>query len=273
MTICIAAICEDKYAIVTTDRMITVGRPSIEFETRRSKLEHLTDRCVAAIAGDALTPTDLFRKIRGELAESGTESVPQIVETTKRCYQQLRDQKINEEVLAPAGLTIQRFYEGQQMMQPQVVGALFQEMTTYKLGVLLLVAGVDASGPHIFRVDNPGTSAPFNAIGYNAIGSGEDHALTTFIAHNYESDISLEEGLFIVFKAKKSAEKASGVGEMTSIRIISDDAGIRSLTDDEIRTLHAVYEKDVKLRTERLQDIHKEIEALKLSEKSEVNED
>lgn len=266
MTICIATICEEKYAVILTDRMLTVMRPSIEFEPERAKFWDISDECVMATAGDALAPTDLARRIHRQLSESGTESIPQMAEIVKACFKKERDQLIEDGVLGRVGLNWKKFYSDQQAMQPLIATGIFQQMYEFEYHLWILLAGVDDNGAHIYRIENPGILACFDAIGFNAIGSGEDHALTTFIAHDYESDVPLKEGLFFAYKAKKIAEKASGVGKQTSIKIITQGRGSRILSDAEIGKLEAIYVEDLRIHTEKSPDVTKMIEEMNLPE-------
>lgn len=57
MTICIGAICDEyKAAVVASDKMVTAWYPPIEFEHDTSKIEELSDACVALNGGFRFSP-------------------------------------------------------------------------------------------------------------------------------------------------------------------------------------------------------------------------
>ncbi len=155
MTICIAAITSENYAIVASDRMITVTLPNIEFEQSTSKTIEITKNCVAATAGSALAYTPIFREAKGEIDKASATSISQIVEITKKAYVSMRNKKLEEEVLSAAGLTLQNFYQLNQTMAPSISGAIFQMMAKYNYNLWVLMCGVDETGPHIYRLQNP----------------------------------------------------------------------------------------------------------------------
>ena len=63
MTICIAALCENREKIiVASDRMITVGQ-LIEFEHDVRKFEPLIDNCIVMSAGSTTIQNDIIRQV------------------------------------------------------------------------------------------------------------------------------------------------------------------------------------------------------------------
>jgi len=242
MTICIAAMCENKYVIVATDRMLTVLLPNIEFETDYDKATEITKNCIAATAGSAIAHTPLFRDAGVEIAREGTKDIDKIVEHTRNAYLKVRNKKLEEEILFPFGLTLQNYYQGQQALQPQFVNTLTQNMARYNYQLWILIAGVDEKGPHIYRIENPGKVFNYDTIGYHAIGSGELHAISTFIANGYGLKTTLQRGLAVTYEAKKRSEKAQGVGEQTDMYVVTKDNVIH-LPDQAIKDLDAFYQK------------------------------
>jgi len=257
MTICIAAMCENKYVIVATDRMLTVTLPNIEFETDYDKATSITKNCIAATAGSAIAHTPIFCDAGVEIAREGTKDIDRIVEFTRNAYVKVRNKKLEEEVLAPVGLNLQSFYQANQAIQPQLVGSLAQNMARYNYQLWILIAGVDDKGPHIYRIENPGKTFNYDTIGYHAIGSGEHHAISTFIASGYGLKTTLQRGLAITYEAKKRSEKATGVGQQTDMYVVSKD-NVTHLPDEAIRDLDAMYQK----RLEQERKVVSEVESM-----------
>jgi len=79
---------------------------------------------------------------------------------------------------------------------------------------------VDRKG-HLYVVFSPGSIEPFERIGYVAIGSGAPHAQNTFILERYSPETSFDKALYLVYKAKKIAERAPGVGQSTDIVVVT----------------------------------------------------
>ena len=263
MTICIASICQNKYAIIASDRMITVSLPNIEFERRVAKILELSKSCVVVTAGSALAHTELFRNTKTEIEKEQIKPISGIVEITKESYRKEREKKIEEEITKPIGLSLEDYYARQRAMAPELTGGIFQKIAEYDYYLWLIIAGVDDSGAHIYSIENPGTSECFDAIGYHAIGSGEYHAISTFISNEYEEDISLKKGLLLTYEAKKRSEKAQGVGEMTDLLLVSKK-GIKPIPDETISELNKIYEKKLEMDKKSNRELEPYIKKLKL---------
>ena len=260
MTICIAINCEcDKKAdsqrvIMVADRMITSEYLEIEFEHPKPKLMPVTQNCVVAISGNALLPTEVFDHVKQKLKITKNEpQISEIASTIKDAYAELRHKKIEDHILKPMGISsIEAFYKCQSFMNPEIVAKTFEEIKKYDYGLQLLIGGVDNTGAHIFAIDNPGVSFNLNDLGYDAIGSGENHAILTFIGANYHSNTTLEVALYLAYKAKKISEKAPGIGvKYTDIWVIENDAIYEIPQGDEknvtgIKKLEMMYNTELK---------------------------
>ena len=245
VTICIAVMCENKYVVVSTDKMLTLPLPSIEYETDYDKAVQLAKNCVAATAGSAIAHMPIFRNVSGQLVQRGVSDIETIAEMTRIAYEQIRNTKLTEEILSTYGLNLQSFYQMNQVIQPNLVALIAQRMQEYNYNLWILLAGVDAIGPHIYRVENPAVKNNFDAIGYQAIGSGDIHAISTFIANNYEvKNTTLRRALALAFEAKKRSEKAQGVGEQTNMIVISKDDAFR-LSNEALKELDEIYQKRI----------------------------
>ncbi len=245
MTICIAAICQKGSSLImASDTMITNEGLSIQFEHTTPKMTHLSDKCLALTAGDALAHTELFNMVNGEITRIKAPSIFDIIDTIKGCYQNIRKREICERILNPKGFKdFTDFYKAQNVLVPEIAMSIQHQIDTYEYGLEILIGGVEKNTAHIYRITDPGTSNCFDAIGFHAIGSGLPHALNTLIARGCHIDIELEEGILIVYEAKKLAEKAPGVGrDLTDICILNEE-GIREFPRDKIGGLQKIYER------------------------------
>lgn len=246
MTICIAAAAGKDHVVVASDRMVTLSLPSTEFEQNLSKTIQLSDNCVAATSGNALAYTPIHQETMKQMREdSKTPNIQRIADLVRKSYVKVRNEKLEQDILVKIGLNMQTFYDRNLKINPSIVANLAQAMTLYDFRLSILVAGFDSTGPHIFRVDNPGRIETYDAIGHCSIGSGELHSISTFIANDYSPDLDLDHVVAMVYEAKKKSEKAQGVGEETDICLICNN-GIVKLPDDKMKKLNEFYNTKIK---------------------------
>ena len=264
LTICIAAICENKYVVVTTDRMLTLLIPNIEYEADYQKSVEIAKNCVVATAGSAIALTPILQKVKTLTLQSPAKDIPTLAEQTRLAYEQVRNEKLNEEILSSYGLNLQSFYQANMALNQQLMALLIQRMQQYNYNLWVLLAGVDDNGGHIFRIENPAVKYCYDSIGYHAIGSGEIHAAMTFIANDFKTkDTPLNRGLTLSYEAKRRSEKAQGVGAQTDMTIVMKD-GIKRVPDDVITRLDSIYQKRVEQEKKAVSEAEQMIRDLDL---------
>jgi len=245
MTICIGAIAENrKKAVFAADRMVTSTQLSVEFEHDEEKFETLSPKCVALTAGEVLAPTEFFRAARAGIRDS--PKISEIAHHVEEGFRNFRMKRVEDTLFLPRGITVRDFLQAQRVMNPDVVLRLDRAIETNKVNALILIVGVDSDGAHLHQVTDPGHSECFDKLGFHAIGSGLPHAISTFISHNYAPHFSLKKATYVVYEAKKNAEKAPGVGLETDIGIV-EDSGIRVIRGDEKKLLNEIYQKRMQL--------------------------
>jgi hypothetical protein len=250
MTICIAAICDrGKKAIVISDRMITAGPPlNIKFEPKIKKSGELSPACMALTSGSALAHMDLFRNVKERLSKAKDLTITEIAECMKEEFGNQRIKRAEEIHLKPRGLDIQSFYANLARFPSEFFLTIDNNIQNQRYELDIIISGIDRNGDaHIYSVVDPGVSECFDSIGFNAIGSGTPHAISTFTYHLYTPDFPLERALYIALVAKKNAERAPGVGDQTDIFIITND-GIRELSENQVVALETLY-KDQKMES------------------------
>ena len=240
MTICIAELCEEKKKIVVAaDRMVTVGT-FIEFEHDVIKFVELSNNCVIMTAGSATIQNDIIECAKVEIDQSSKPIFNQIVEKVKGEYMNFRRNRAEELHLKPKGLNFTTFYQNQSVLQPELVYRIVDLIDKTNLGVEFITCGFDDKGGHIQYITDPGISESFDSVGFCAIGTGNVNAVSVFTAYNYAPSFSLSKSLYLVYSAKKEAERSPGVGNETDIAIISEE-GIRYLNSDEEKELEKIY--------------------------------
>lgn len=260
MTICIGAIC-DKYkaAVVASDKMVTAWYPPIEFEHDTPKIEELSDTCVALTAGSALAHTELFREVKSDLATISKPLVSRITKSIKDSFVEQRKNRVEELYLKPKGMTLESFYkEYADSLPAEIVVGIHKKIEETEYELEILIVGLDNEGAHIHGVRDPGVSDCYDSLGYNAIGSGELHALSTFMLNNYTPKNSINHAVYLVYEAKRNAEVSQGVGKSTDMCLITDN-GIKYLSMDEMARLGVIYEKKTKPEREEISQLVKDL--------------
>lgn len=250
MTVCIAAIAADRKgvpaqcAVIASDRMVTVFGMQ-EFEHEVPKLQEITPRVYGLMAGDALRGSTFMNLLRHEF-NGNTPSVIDVAQFAGEKYAESRLHQIDAELFRVRGITISEFYrEIQQKLVPQIAFQLDAQVSQYNYNLELLIAGVDASGAHVFTVTNPGGSVnEWGQIGSAAIGSGGFHATQSLIAMGHTPAKSLPDAIMSVYAAKRRAEVAPGVGHDTDLVIIEGDK-VTKLDAAAIQELDKIYTEKI----------------------------
>ena len=131
-----------------------------------------------------------------------------------------------------------------------------------------MVAGVDESGGHIYRIDNPGRVESYDTIGHCAIGSGDLHAVSTFIGNDYDPKLDVDHIVAMTYEAKRKSEKAQGVGEETDLYVVCNN-GVIQLHDDKVKQLAEIFDKKTSQERKsvaKLEDLVKKLNISALDE-------
>ncbi len=179
MTICIAACCEDgKKCVVGADREVTATGLSLEFEHEK-KIDIVGPSCVVMAAGDSLLAAEVIVKAQRHVSVKALSTVQQIAETMAVSYMQCHLERAESVLLRPRGLTWADYQQyGAQRLPLQMHMNIDQLLFNFGLGAVeFLVAGVDESGAHIFRIHYDGMGGGSwlewcDKLGFRTIGSG-----------------------------------------------------------------------------------------------------
>ena len=241
MTICIAANCADGI-VVTSDRMISAPFLALEFDHPTSKIEAISNTCVVLTAGDALATDDILIGGMSMADQLQNPLIRDLADHLRIQFVSARRRLIDQRILEPHGFSFVSFYQegGINRLPPDLAVMLANDIQQFRLGVSMIVSGVDRSGPHIFAIEDPGVCTCYDRLGYQAIGSGAPHALRTLVENIQHRQIPIEQTLFNVYTAKRAAEVAPGVGTTTDIWVI-DSTGVheqREEVKDQLGKLH-----------------------------------
>jgi hypothetical protein len=236
----IAAICDNGRSVVTvSDRMISTGDMTLTFEPDQSKAIPITPYALVLTSGTMHEP-DLIEDARQRLR--GKERVREIGDILKGVYQEIRQTRIEDEILRPlAGIaSFSEYHQKQAGLHEALVFDLNSRIQNFEVGLVLILAGVDERG-HVLVIGDPGTWTSWDAVGHAFAGMGNRHADSVFAWYKYTQSFNLNEALYIAFEAKTRAEAAGGVGRATDIHIINE-TGLFKLQETVIQQLEKIYD-------------------------------
>lgn len=229
MTICIAAICDKGNAcVISADREITLPSAALEYEHNERKIDVLSKTCVVMSSGDALYAAEVISKTHASISHGKDITILSIAEKLRDVFIATHQNRAEAVFLIPKGWTLKEFKEkGHQQMQQPSYQEIQNQLFSFGIGLVdFLVAGVDNTGSHIFRVHYNGVAGGSwlewcDKLGHREIGAGFLHSAIHLSVAGQFSGTGLTESVFNVYSAKKIAELAPGVGKATDLAIIT----------------------------------------------------
>jgi 20S proteasome alpha/beta subunit len=247
VTVCLACVCmwpDGTLGIVgASDRMITVG--DVQFEPYFTKIFPLTSSIFALTSGESSVNGEIIAGALGdvstELAKSPTTWMP--VETAARIIGrqvQAYNMRLGDlEILAPLGLTRQSFL---QQSKTHWFQDMFDKLFAVDSGSDIIVAGLDDTGAHIWKIDGKGKPWLHDPAAFAAIGSGQRHAESQFQFGRHGRDMPFSQALFLAYKAKRRSEVAPGVGRIfTDMVLVPSVGNLTWLQFQDITFLDGLY--------------------------------
>jgi len=229
VTVCIAALCDDRKAIIlAADKMI--GSESIESEADIHKIVGIHRNWWALMAADDISPAfPIIDHAKAKLHSKRSVSVDDVIDAVAGSYQQKRLEQAEAVYLIPRGWTLKQFQSAHTV--GPIPDALRTELdfriSAHRLYVSLLVAGFDRSRVgHIFSVsdhDNRGDARRHDVPGYHAIGSGSHGACFMMAYRSLSSAMPIRAALYYVAEGKYFGEFAAGVGIRTDLYVVRPD--------------------------------------------------
>lgn len=245
MTVGINALCLDGKAIVlAADRMVTAAGLNLEFEHDRSKLLPLGG-CVAATAGDAILAAEIAREADAAIHAAGrladVDAVASLLLASYRTHRHLR----LEEQLHQLGYTWEQFKnDGLRCLGATVHQNVVVLMQQFNVNVELLLAGFTSVGVgRIGYLHHPGAMRWLDPIGFSAIGSGAQQAQMALISARYSVKLGVPDAVFHVYRAKRNAEAAPGVGRETDMMVLEQGKGPRTLSGPALAELSTLFDR------------------------------
>ena len=242
MTVCIAARCQHNgapYIVGAADRMATSD--DIEFASPQAKIQKVSNSVAVLTSGSIDPHTYALGKTRLHFKDSAAPTVDEITRYYAASINEFRREHAALQAFGELGLTIDSFIEKQSSMLPNIATSLLVAFQSHWITCQALVCGSDINGVHIMAIDNKGSVASRNDIGFDAIGSGARHANSQFMFARHSQDNTLVDTLFLAYLSKKFAEAAPGVGPDTDLFFVSGSGTLSSFTPETKQVLDATY--------------------------------
>jgi 20S proteasome alpha/beta subunit len=196
-----------------SDRMLSNEYDS--WEPEQPKFFSLQSQVLSWYSGDPGEALVILRQAKAKLSK---RKKPAGVEEAAECvadfYRRLLYRRIAETYAAPLGVEIEDLSPNER-----------ERARNHVIECSLIVAGVDDSGAHIFRVDSPGQARCRDADGFTVIGNGDIVAAHHLADVGWTGGRPLPEALTTIYTAKRRAEVALGVGSKFDLAIIDGRKG------------------------------------------------
>jgi hypothetical protein len=206
---------------MASDHMVSTADYSAD--NTIEKAEWIHSHWNAMIASNNVTDADpILNAVRSKLGRTRTKRIglQQVTSAFLSAYKECLKEKIEATLLAPFNMTLNQFTkEGLKRFGPENFTTILQKIEATYFESQFLICGFDSAGePHIFTMTEIGEINIYDRIGFWAIGSGQQSALSTLFFHRYNRFRSWACAIYHVCEAKFMSETAVGVGrEPTSL--------------------------------------------------------
>jgi 20S proteasome alpha/beta subunit len=221
LTVCIAAICEaggrNTKILLCADRLVS---SVVQFVGGTPKIKQITDYCYAMhSSSDSLISDAILERVAKKARESGITSTESVVNILRQeCIDHKREE-IERDILFHYNVTADSLKVNQESMLQRAVSEV--QNYQYHLNSEFIIAGLEPSGDaHIYWINQDGDYRCHDSIGYCAIGSGGLMAFLDLTKVVYNLQNGYSSAIPLIYFAKKTAERATGVGVDTDMLLI-----------------------------------------------------
>jgi len=262
MTICISAIGKneingEEFIVFATDHMVTFGNKEMsnEFEHNIKKYKELglTNKSVAMLSGTTL----LFEELLKETEK--LEGYDNIRDKIYNNFKDIKKRAINNQLLEPFALSEKDLKEF--LIRPvenPVTRTILESIMKHNLNTSILLIGFKEKKAQIYEI-NEYEKISVRDIHFHTIGSGCFQASNSLFIQKHCREDNLKKTIYNVYKAKRNAKIAKGVGQDTEILVCSENK-IISISDDDLKELKLIYDKELTFGQEQI--IQKDLKSL-----------
>ena len=223
---------------------------NVEFESDESKLELLSDGILVLPSGNTAIVTEILDTAREDMTGK-RPTLLSAAEALRNAYQSVKLEKAEEMIVLPMlGMDFMQSRERLKVSvadyletQPPIYQMIVGQSAQFNLQTDLLIAGIDSAGGRTAVITHPGSLFWLDKLGYGAVGSGAIHALSTLNLGGQTRSQGLVKTMYNVFRAKKAAEVAPGVGVVTDLGIMDSKGKVRAMEEPVLKELDAAWGK------------------------------
>jgi hypothetical protein len=227
--------------------MLSMSDMSIDDLT--SKFQGIGARWIAMYAGNDISPVvPIFKAVKMSLRPASCEeTLEDVVGAFRSAIRNEMTVKAEALVLSKLDMNMSEFRrEGLASLGNELFTRLAYDIEQINLDLVFLVFGFEGKiqpAGHIFTINGTGEVSYFDISRFWAIGSGQTSALgTLFGIRDGVPYLGLSDVLYLVAKAKFSAESAVGVGRETSAIVLRSNGKRFLVHSGGMAKLKAIWE-------------------------------
>ena len=241
MTICIAAIGKEangEVIVFATDHMVTL--PTVgQFEMTVEKYKLITSNTIAMLSGETLLFNDVIEPCKNNC------TFDEMKTRIRTKMSEIKTNRIQKELLDTYKLTYANLQDLLKTpLQNPYAGNLFETISKYTLNTIVVLIGFKSHEAQITEITEA-KNAEAREIGFDAIGTGGMQAVNTLMFQRHSKNNDVSTTVYNVYKAKRNAEVAVGVGKETDMLILRE-SGIEKIDEGKIKILSQIYEEELK---------------------------
>ena len=244
MTVCVAAIARHGAIIFAADRMLSTDFR--KYEPEASKILMFPNRTTFLLwAGDTALQAELLQELAliARSHASGAPLISSIVEAYQEAYGRAFDRRMERRILRRHNVALADYRAGKHRLDVATVKRIDRRIDDFQLreAVAVIIAGLDALGPHVWVVENDEPSCR-DIEGFAAIGTGADAAVDFLRAAQYSPARTQCETLLLTYAAKKRGEGSPTVGARTDVASLVGLGAGGSVGSQVRQNLEAAYQ-------------------------------
>ena len=206
MTICVGTFAADGHAIVcVADRSVTYG-DDIMGESDATKIIQLPSGAIALVSGIE----GEFERLIAKLARNRNlgKSLQDTIGYCEAQYLEVKRELRKIRLLEPNLTDEEKLREAASIPDAnQYIKGLMSQVAVFDISSYILLCGFDESGKaFLLEIAPPGEVRDLSRLGYHAIGSGGQYAISRLVWSEYTRDKPIDEVLYHALDAKISAE-------------------------------------------------------------------
>ncbi|MGA2884653.1 MAG: hypothetical protein ABSE80_05820 [Halobacteriota archaeon] len=242
MTICIAAVGQgpnNKELIVfATDHMIS--HPMGQFEMTLQKYKMINDNTAAMLAGDPLIFDTLIKDCTEDDHFDG------MAQKIQNSLNGVKNEAIQKQLLDRFKLDFNYLKEVLRgPIQNPFLNNMLESVVKFTLNTVVILIGFKEDEAQITEIGEV-KIANVRDISFDAVGSGSVQATNTLLFQRHSKNDSLATTIYDVYKAKRNAEVAQGVGKETDLMVLYK-SGLEKIDEARLKDLDGIYAEELKL--------------------------